>query len=156
MMRRTLIPLCTGSTENKGFGSLWTEMNRLFDNFDQGFSLVPEARAQQTWVPSLNISEREKEIRITTELPGMDEKDIEVSLNHGVLTLKGEKKVEEEDNKENYYRMERSYGSFQRSVELPVEVQEDKVNASFKKGVLTVTLPKIEKPLPKKIQVKGE
>ncbi|MCK6628821.1 MAG: Hsp20/alpha crystallin family protein [Anaerolineae bacterium] len=122
------------------------EMDRLFDDFfGRGFGLTPFEGAIDrfgAFNPQVDVIENDKEVKITAELPGLSERDVEVSLSNDVLTISGEKKHEKEDKGENYYRMERSYGSFQRSIPLPVEVQSDKVDATFKNGVLTVTLPK--------------
>ncbi len=133
------------------------EMNRLFDNFFRGFELEPFG-GLGTFRPSVNVVEDDKEIRVSAELPGIDEKDIEVSLSKDSLTIKGEKKEEKEDKGKNYYRMERTYGSFSRTIPLPTEIDADKVKAQFKKGVLTVTLPKTAKAIKetKKIPVKAE
>ena len=90
----------------------------------------------------MNISEDEKGIEVTAEMPGIDDKDIEVSLKNDILTIKGEKKQENEEKNKDYYRAERSFGSFQRSIQLPSEVEADKIKASFKKGILKVELPK--------------
>ena len=101
--------------------------------------------------------ENEKGYEITADLPGMDEKNIEVKVTDGVLTMKGERREEMEEKKKDYYLQERSYGSFQRSFELPDSVDADKIEANFKKGVLTVKLPKkveAQKPA-KKIEVKA-
>jgi len=125
--------------------SLQRNMNRLFDNFFDNFSLAsfePFGKSFDAFNPTVDVSETDKEIKVAAELPGLDENDIEVSLARNVLTISGEKKEEKEDRGKNYYRMERSYGSFRRTVPLPVEVESDKVEAKFKKGVLTVTLPK--------------
>jgi HSP20 family protein len=102
------------------------------------------------------VSETDKEIKVSAELPGMDDKDIDVSLTRDALTIKGEKKEEKEDKGKDYYKMERSYGSFTRSIPLPVEVDTDKVQATFKKGVLEITLPKTAKAIQetKKIPIK--
>lgn len=134
------------------------EMNRLFDNFFRGFEIEPFEAGFGTFRPNVNVVEDEKEIKVSAELPGVDEKDIEVSLSKDSLTIKGEKKEEKEDKGKNYYRMERSYGSFCRTIPLPVEIDADKVKAQFKKGVLTVTLPKTAKTIEetKKIPVKAE
>jgi HSP20 family protein len=104
------------------------------------------------------VSETDKEIKVSAELPGMDEKDIDVSLTRDSLTIKGEKKQETEDKGEDYYRMERSYGSFTRSIPLPIEVDTDKVQATFKKGVLEITLPKTARAIQetRKIPVKAK
>lgn len=127
---------------------LQRNMNSLFDDFFNNFgnfSLAPfEAFGPSfgAFNPQVDVSESDKEIKVSAELPGLDENDIEVSLAHNVLTISGEKKEEKEDKGKNYYRMERSYGSFQRAIPLPDEVETDKVEARFKKGVLTITLPK--------------
>lgn len=92
--------------------------------------------------PRLDVSETERKFHITAELPGKDEKDVEVSLNNGLLTLRGEKKAEKDDRRKDYYRMERSYGMFERTIPIPEGVDLDKVEASFKKGILTVSLLK--------------
>lgn len=127
------------------FHSLQRAINQVFDSFFEGFNLSPFADFNTSpgrFSPSLDISENDKEFQVTAELPGMDEKDVELSLSNHTLTLKGEKKEEREDRRKDYYRMERSYGMFSRSIPIPEGVDLDKVEASFKKGVLTVTLPK--------------
>ena len=108
-------------------------------------------------MPAIDIAESEKGYEIKAELPGMDEKGIEVKVTDGSLTIKGEKQEEKEEKEKDYYLQERRYGSFERSFELPDSVDPDKIEASFKKGVLTVTLPKkaeAQKPA-KKIEVKA-
>lgn len=147
--------------ERHPFYSLQQEMNRLFDDFFSDFSLQPfGVRAEQfeRFSPSINVTEDEKEVCVSAELPGMDEKDIDVSLSSDTLTIKGEKKVEKEDKGKEYYRMERSYGSFQRVIPLSDEIDMEKVEASFKNGVLNVALPKIAeaKSSRKKISIKKE
>jgi HSP20 family protein len=129
------------------FLSLHREVNRLFDDVFRGFgsglpSFGNDSAFAAGW-PSVEISEADKEIKVTAEVPGLEEKDIEVLLNDGVLTLKGEKRSESEDKDRQF--SERYYGRFERRVPLGVEVDEDKVDASFRNGVLTVTLPKTEK-----------
>ena len=143
------------------FASFQREMNRLFDNFFGGFSLSPweplERGVAASFTPRVDVTETAKEIKVSAELPGMEEKDIDVSLTHDTLTIRGEKKAETEEKAKDFYRMERSYGSFTRSVPLPVEVDTDKVEATFKKGVLEITLPKTAKALKetKKVAVKS-
>lgn len=145
------------------FMSLRGEVDSLFDEFSRGFGSgrFPFLRgADDRLVPSVDISETEKEVQVKADLPGMDEKDIEVSLSDGRLTIKGERKSEQEekdDKDKSYHRIERSYGLYQRTVSLPCEVDEGKTKASFAKGVLTVTLPKTEKAKSKvrRIAVKG-
>jgi HSP20 family protein len=146
--------------------SFRTEMDRLFDRFAGGFGLPSFGRmfdaaprfAASFGMPSpaIDIAEEEGSYKLTAELPGMAEKDIEISLTDDVLTIKGEKKQETEKKEANFYLSERAYGAFQRSFVLPDKVDTDKIGAEFAKGVLTVTLPKLPeaKAEPKKIEVK--
>jgi HSP20 family protein len=141
------------------FSMLRQEMNRLFDNFFGGFEIEPfVSRRLGAFSPSVDIKESDKDIRVSVELPGMDDKDIDVLLSKDSVTIKGEKKEEKEDKGKDYYRMERSYGSFTRTIPLPTEVDTDKAKAEFKKGLLTVTLPKTAQAIKqtKKISVKTE
>jgi len=144
------------------------EMDRLFDRFDTGFRMPSLRRFFETepfgreegvfgfGVPAVDVAEDEKSYTISAELPGLDEKNIEVALSGDLLTLKGEKRQEREEKEKNYYLSERSYGSFQRSFRLPDGVDPEKIAAKFAKGVLTVTLPKTEaaQKQQKKIEVK--
>jgi HSP20 family protein len=116
------------------------DLDRLFDRFWEGN--FPQIPAMGDWTPALDVSETKDAIVVKAEVPGMDAKDIELSLLGDVLTLKGEKKQEKEEKDEHYYRVERSYGAFARAVRLPASVDGSKVTASFKNGLLTVTLPK--------------
>ena len=127
-------------------------MDRVWDSFLEG---RPMRRAGE-WLPSIDVSETKSDLVIKAELPGMDSKDIDISLSNGFLTIKGEKNQEKEEKDENYHLIERSYGSFTRSVQLPREVQSDKITASFKNGVLRVTLPKSEEAKKKEIKIKVE
>ena len=129
--------------------------NRLFDEFFNEFSHALGSSNDAGFSPSIDISETDTEIKIAAELPGLDENDVEVSLEDNVLTISGEKKAEHENEGENYYRVERSYGSFQRSVTLSHEVETDDIDAIFKNGVLTVVLPKAPEAQAKKIAVKA-
>jgi len=136
------------------FEGLRREIERVFDEFDVGrwpapfgrslFDVAPFWRREAAWpvAPAVDVAETEKGYEVTAELPGMDEKNIEVKFADGVLTIKGEKQEEKEEKKKDYYLSERSYGSFQRSFQVPEGVDADKIEASFKKGVLTVSLPK--------------
>jgi len=103
--------------------------------------------------PAIDVSEDDKAVKVTAELPGLGPDDIDVSILQNRLTIKGEKKFEDEEKSENYHRIERSYGSFQRSVILPANVDESKVEANYKNGVLQLTMPKIEKEKPVKVKV---
>jgi HSP20 family protein len=116
-------------------------MDHLFDDFFESFGLTP-FEPFGAFSPRVDVSETDKEIKVSAELPGLDENDIEVSLARNLLTISGEKQEEAEDKGKNFYRMERSYGSFRRTIPLMVEVEADKIKAKFQKGVLTVTLPK--------------
>lgn len=131
--------------DDNPFALLRKEMDSLFDSFFRGFDIEPFEVSYSGFIPRINVAETEKEVRVSAELPGTDEKDIDVSLQNDILTIKGEKKQEKEDRGKDYYTMERSYGSFSRSIQIPAEVETDKIEAKFKKGVLTVTLPKTTK-----------
>ena len=122
------------------------EMDRVFDTFlGRGFGRF-NAPSRIEWseelVPSIDVRETDTDLIVEADLPGMDEKDVSVTLNNGVLTLKGEKKSEREEKEEDYHLMERSYGSFQRSFRLADTIDPDKVTAAFDKGVLKITLGK--------------
>ena len=148
------------------FETLRREVEQLFDDFGRNFLRLPTRpslfgfeplwRREAVWdtAPAVDIAESEKGYEITVELPGMDEKNVEVKVSNGNLTIKGEK---QEEKKKDYYLHERHFGSFERSFEIPEGVDADKIEANFRKGVLTVTLPKkpdAQKPT-KKIEVKA-
>jgi HSP20 family protein len=137
------------------FDRMRREIDRLWDSFFEG---RPGRKAGEVgeWLPSLDVSETKNDLVVKAELPGMDPKDIEISLNNGLLTIKGEKKQEKEEKDENYHVIERSYGSFTRSVRLPREGQSGKISASYKSAVLRVTLPKSEEAKKKEIKIKVE
>lgn len=125
---------------------MFDDIDRLFNDVFTGVGVVP-LRGQATvaaFHPKVNVSENEKEIKVSAEIPGVDEKDIKVDLDESVLTIQGEKKDEHEEEGDNWYRVERSSGSFQRVIPLPSDVDGEKTKATFKKGVLTIKLPKIQ------------
>jgi HSP20 family protein len=132
------------------FMTLHREVNRLFDDVFRGFDQfgmgrfpsLASSRGSWGW-PNVEFSETDKEIRVTAELPGIDENDVEVTLDDDVLTLRGEKRAENEDKDRQF--SERFYGHFERRIPLDAEVQADKVEARFKNGVLTITMPKTER-----------
>ncbi len=124
------------------FASLRRDMERVFEDFSRDFGWGPPATADMAAAPRIDVSESDAEIKMEAELPGVDEKDVEVVLSGGRLTIKGEKKQEKEEKKQDYYLHERSYGSFARSVTVPFDADPDKVKAKFANGVLTVTVPK--------------
>jgi len=133
-------------------GSFRREMDRLRDRL---FGERPFVRDfTEEWVPSVDISETEDKILMKAELPGLEAKDVDVSISGDILTFKGEKKKEEEEKDEHHHYVERYSGSFERSFRLPVNVQTDKVEAVFDKGVLKVTLPKVEEARKKEIEIK--
>ena len=130
------------------FESLQRQMNRVFDDFFSGFDLQPFSGWGEKFGgfnPRINVTENDKEVRVTAELPGMDDKDIDLSLTKDSLTIRGEKRLDHEKTEGNRYYSERSYGTFSRTVPLGFEVDEDKVDASFVKGILTIVLPKSER-----------
>jgi HSP20 family protein len=136
------------------FENLRNEMNRLFDDFDRGFwrspfrsslfDVVPFVQRQLAipTVPAVDVAEKDNAYEITAELPGLDEKNVEVKLVNGNLTIKGENQEETEEKKKDYYLHERHFGSFERSFAIPEGVDAESIEATFKKGVLTVKLPK--------------
>jgi HSP20 family protein len=148
--------------------SFRSEMDRLFDRFGGGglpsfrrmFDLEPLWRYESSFgvaAPAVDVTEDDKAYKISAELPGMSEKDIEVAVSGDMLTLKGEKRQEREEKDKNRYLSERSYGAFQRSFTLPEGVDRDKISADFSKGVLTLTLPKTgeAQKQQKKIEIKA-
>lgn len=139
--------------EHSPFSLLQGDINTLFDNFFRDFDMEPFETHLSSFHPFVDVAETDKEIKITAEMPGMDEKDIEVLLNEDTLTIKGEKKTEKEDKGKTYYCMERSYGSFSRTIPIHVEVEKDKIDAEFRKGVLTITLLKTAKALQDKRKI---
>jgi len=135
------------------FLSLQREVDRLFEDFTRGFPTL-SGNGGAKLVPSLDVAETDKEIEITAELPGLEEKDVQISVADNVLSIRGEKKAEKEEKDKNYRLVERSYGSFERQLELPEGVNADSIKASIAKGVLKVTVPKPAPAQAKKIEVK--
>ncbi len=130
------------------------QMNRLLDlawNRDSGEDL-----REGVWQPPVDIFEDAESLIIKAELPGIDQKDIDVRIEDNTLTLRGERRHDEEVKKENYHRVERYYGSFQRSFSLPATIDQEKVKATCDKGILTIILPKKEETKPKQISVEGK
>lgn len=125
------------------------------DFFDRFFEdeFLP-LRGEKSWAPAFDISENEKGYTVRAELPGIDEKDLEVTISDGMLSVKGEKKQETEEKGETYHRIERSYGSFHRSFRIPDAVETDKVDATYKDGILKLNIPKAAKSTVRKITIK--
>lgn len=133
-------------------GSVRSEMDRFWNRvFGQG---ALSRSASEEWAPSVDISETKDSFVVKAELPGLEAKDIHVSISGDLLTIKGEKKKEEEDKDEHHHCVERYYGSFQRTFRVPANIKADKIDAAFDKGVLKVTLPKTEEAKKKEIEVK--
>jgi HSP20 family protein len=139
---------------DNAFMSLQHEIDRLFDDFTRGFPAFSTGGAAEL-LPNLDVTETDKQIEITAELPGLEEKDVQVNLADNILTIRGEKKAEKEEKDKTYRLVERSYGSFVRSLELPEGVNADAIKASIDKGVLKVTVPKPAPAQVKKIDVKA-
>ena len=137
---------------------LHREMDRLLNNFFEDSSLSTPFFSKNrfsSFAPKLNVSEDKNSVEVSAELPGMSEEDIEVTLDKNLLTIKGEKKSDHQEEKRSYYHMERSYGSFQRSIRVSDDVEAEKIKASFKNGVLVITLPKVEREQARVIEVKA-
>lgn len=130
------------------------EINRMFDRFFRG-GVVDEGDLLSTmWMPAVDLIEKDDEFVAKVELPGVRKDDVKITLHDNTLTIRGEKKEEKETKDSSYHRIERTYGSFQRSFTLPTAVRQDKVEAEFRDGVLTITMPKAEEAKRKQIEVK--
>jgi HSP20 family protein len=147
MTVRDLIPWSRGrdltarrGEESNPFLALHREVNRLFDAAFRGFDLTPLGDGRTLGWPNIEVSETDKDVKVTAELPGLDEKDVQLELADGTLTIKGEKRTETEDKDRLF--SERYYGRFERRIPI-ADVDEDKVSAAFKNGVLTVTMPRL-------------
>jgi HSP20 family protein len=127
----------------------------FFDRFLEDFR-IPSVWSEDTgFSPAFDVSETDEALIVKAELPGMEEKDIDISLSDGVLTIKGEKKQEKESESGHYHTVERRYGAFSRTMRLPAEVNAEQVDAAYKDGVLSVTMPKTEKAKPRKIEIRS-
>jgi HSP20 family protein len=133
------------------------QMNRMFDEFfERPFGIRPffsDTSFMSDFAPQLDVVETDKQVTVSAELPGLEPEDIHISLDHNNLTISGEKRAEKEDKDKRYYRVERSYGSFYRSIPLPEEVDEDKIDASYKRGVLKIKLPKTKQAQEKRKRI---
>jgi HSP20 family protein len=158
MNLKSLIPI------GRGRGSLWTrnydpftslqrEIERVFDDFSRGYPAFGATTTELT--PKMDVTETAKEFELTAELPGLEEKDVEVNVADNILTIRGEKKAEKEQKEKDYRMVERSYGSFSRSLELPDGVDPDAIKATITKGVLKVTVPKPAPAATKKVDIKA-
>ena len=136
----------------RDFGDMQAEVNRLFDNF-LGRPAQQPGSMERVWAPAVDMFETKDALMVAAELPGLDEKDIHLSIIGDVLSIRGERQWNQEVKQESYYRGERWYGKFERSLPLPMPVQADKVTAKYRDGVLTITLPKVEEIRPKEIKI---
>ena len=153
MPKRSLLPWRKEETkvpvrqeESEPYTGLQRDMNAMFDDFfNRAFSMRPfgSERGWNQFTPRIDVIDGDEAIKVTAELPGLDENEIELTLHQNTLQISGEKKAESEEKGSNFYRMERSYGMFRRTIDLPCEVDAENVDATYKKGVLTVTLPKV-------------
>jgi len=137
------------------FQELKREIDRIWDEF-VGRVPFPERWEKFEWAPAVDVSETDEAVVVRADVPGLAPEDLEINLSGNLLTIKGEKKQEREEKKENFYRMERVYGSFVRSIELPAEVEAEKVEAVYKNGVLKIVLPKKAEAKGKAIKIKVE
>jgi HSP20 family protein len=157
---KSLIPISRErglSAAGNPFMSLQREIERLFDDFARGFPSIPTLQpfggTSALVMPSMDVTETDKEIEITAELPGLEEKDLQINVADDRLIIRGEKKAEKEEKDKNYRMVERSYGSFERTLELPKDVDVGAIKATIAKGVLKVMIPKPAPVQAKKIQV---
>ncbi len=141
----------TRREQSRGFTSLQDQVNRLFeDNFTRDRSAHADLA---TWAPPVDIYETENELVLKADLPGLQDKDIDVRVENNMLTIRGERKFEKDVNEDNYLRIERAYGPFTRSFSLPNTVSPESVRAEYRNGVLTLHLAKLEESKPKQIKI---
>ena len=132
--------------------SLMTDFDRIFDSM---FTLdLPRFPSVKSWIPAVDVNETKTEFLLSADMPGLNKKDVSIDIHDGVITIKGERTIDNEKSTDDYRIRERQLGSFNRSFRLPDNVHEDKVAAKFKNGVLTVTLPKTKEVIPEGRQIK--
>lgn len=139
---------------SRGLHSLQRDMNRIFDEFFRGDISADDTFFSRDWTPAVDVVENNDNYILKAEIPGMNKDDVKITLENNILTIRGEKKNEAEKKEGNYHRIERSYGSFERSFTVPGSIKPDNIDAQYKDGVLTLTLPKAEEAKPKLIDVK--
>ncbi len=137
---------------NDSWSDLRALQNRLFEPFFNRFGFIDDTQNSGTWAPPVDVSEDNEKIHVKVEVPGMDEKDLKVNYEDGLLTITGERQFERKDDR-NYHRIERAYGSFTRSFSLPRTVDASQIVASYRNGVLEIEIPKKEEAKPKQIQI---
>lgn len=129
-------------------------INKMFDSFFRGSAQDDGDLSPSVWTPAVDVAEHDNEYIVKVELPGVARDDVKITMQENILTIRGEKKQEKETKDSDFHRVERSYGSFQRSFTLPTHVKNDRIEASFKDGILTVNVPKAEEAKPKQIEVR--
>jgi HSP20 family protein len=134
--------------------SMQREINKMFDGFFRGSMPDEGELLPSAWTPAVDVAEHENEFVVKVELPGVTKDDVKITMQDNILTVRGEKKQEKETKDSSYHRVERAYGSFQRSFTLPTPVKNDKIEATYQDGILTVNLPKAEEAKRKQIEVK--
>jgi HSP20 family protein len=135
----------------RSLGDIQSEVNRLFDTFVGRPTSM--AVGERMWLPAVDVFETKDDIVLSFDVPGVAEKDVHLSITGDLLTVKGERRFDREASSDSYHRVERVYGKFERSVQLPMAVQTDKVKASYRDGVLEVKLPKAEEVKPREIKI---
>lgn len=144
-----LVPYRKSETPSRVF----PEVSRIFEDFFNDLPWMASMPRSEGWIPAVDILEKDGNLILRTELPGVNEKDIDVKLEGNILTLKGERKLDSEEKKHNYHRVESFYGSFTRSFTLPDTVDTDKIKADYKNGILTVSIPQRPEVRPREIPV---
>jgi HSP20 family protein len=143
MRNQTNLPATNGGRNQMSpFGALQSQIDQIFDDFTRGFSMPSLLGGDSAFVPSLDMRDKGDTVMVTAELPGIDEKDLDISAEGRMLTISGEKKSEHEDTSGGTFRSERSYGRFSRSVAMPFDIDASKVEARFDRGVLKLTIQK--------------
>ena len=149
------IPVKQASAEPRSFGGVFSTLHREIDRLFDDFAPTLPAKGTAELRCRMDLAETKDGLELTVEVPGLDEKDVQVSISDGVLTVSGEKRFETEEKEKNYRFVERGYGSFSRSIELPAGVKAGDVKARLSKGVLKVTVPTPPKPEPRKIDIQA-
>ena len=146
-------PFAISAERWEPFREIQSEMNRLFDSFFGRPTATATGTGSRVWMPVVDMFETKDELLLNFELPGVREKDVSLSITGDLLTVRGERQFRQELKDDNYYHVERAYGKFERSVQLPIPVQADRVKATYRDGVLEVKLPKAEEVRSKEIKI---
>jgi len=144
-----MVPTCRSEVASR----LWPETSRFFNDYFDSFIDATLAPARDKWVPAVDILEKDGNLILRAEAPGLTEKDFDIKLEGNVLTVKGEKKLDKEEKRDSFHRVERFYGSFTRSFSLPITVDPEKIHAEYRNGVLTITVPQKPEVRPREIPV---